>query len=112
MARNKTPQQPRRKLTADRKKANASGLPTRKQEMSEFAQAYGQQALSFQVQVMNDPDAATKDRLSAAKDIIERGYGRPHQAIRQEDGEGNSVIPHQIQLVAAPIPADIGKDSD
>jgi len=57
-------------------------------ELKELAQSYGQQALETIVNVMISGDSDSI-RMTAAKELLDRGYGKPVQAneITGKDGE-------------------------
>ena len=46
-----------------------------------LARQHTEKAIEVVVEVMNDPFAENKDRLKAADTILDRGHGKPNQAI-------------------------------
>jgi hypothetical protein len=46
-----------------------------------IAREHTQDAFDTITNVMNDPFAENRDRLNAAKEILDRGFGKPAQAI-------------------------------
>lgn len=63
---------------------NPGGRPKLDPKLKEMAQAKTAEAFNVVVQCLNDDDM--KIRLKAAEMILDRGYGRPPQAITGEDG--------------------------
>lgn len=45
------------------------------------------------IAVMRNDLAQTADRIRAANSILDRGYGKPHQAVELTGAEGESLIP-------------------
>jgi hypothetical protein len=45
------------------------------------AQARGEAALDVIDEIMSDPFAENKDRLAAAREMLDRGHGKPNQAV-------------------------------
>ena len=45
------------------------------------AQARGEAALDVIDEIMSDPFAEDKDRLAAAREMLDRGHGKPNQAV-------------------------------
>ena len=45
--------------------------------------------------------ASTKNRLAAAEMLMDRGYGKPAQAITPVDGDGNPIIMQVINFAGA-----------
>lgn len=65
--------------------------------LAEAAREHSPEALRVLVEALSDPDTA----LAAAKEILDRGFGRPAQAV-ELTGEGGGPIPvTAIQLTAA-----------
>lgn len=55
--------------------------------LSEKARELEDVAVRTIVDVMTDPFAENKDRLAAAREILDRGHGKPSQAIIAVPGE-------------------------
>lgn len=49
--------------------------------LAEQAQTYTERALAIVAEVMEDPFAEDRDKLSAAKEMLDRGHGKPTQAV-------------------------------
>ena len=49
--------------------------------MRELARQHTTAAVAALVQIMHDPKEKAQARVSAAKELLDRGYGRPHQDI-------------------------------
>ena len=45
-----------------------------------LAQSHGERAIQVMAEIMNDGLEKASDRLNAAKEILDRGYGKPAQA--------------------------------
>lgn len=61
----------------------------------EAFEAAGMDAFLVLREIMLNPDAADKDRIRAAEIILDRGYGKPVQAVSMEpneDGEALGVV--------------------
>lgn len=69
-------------------------------EVRDRAQSYGLEALDFFYETMNNDAASDAARLAAARELIDRGYGRAIQQVQQLDGDGNPISPAAINLVA------------
>jgi len=62
------------------------------EELRTAFRAEGYRALDVLLAVMMDPEARTADRIRAAEIILDRGYGKPAQAVDLgADGEGGGV---------------------
>ena len=64
-------------------------------EVRELAGEYTEDALKTLVQIMNDNKAAAAARIAAAKAVLDRGHGKPAQAVEpasEDDGPMNVVI--------------------
>ena len=48
----------------------------------------GQEIAAFWLGVMRDGEQATRDRISAAEHLANRGWGRPTQMVMDADGNG------------------------
>lgn len=72
--------------------ASNGGRKKLPEELRTAFRAEGPRALDVLVAVMTDPEARTADRIRAAEIILDRGYGRPAQAVEVSDGEGGGVI--------------------
>ncbi|MEP7310160.1 MAG: hypothetical protein ABJA98_32035 [Acidobacteriota bacterium] len=55
-------------------------------EVRYFAREYGREAIAFLAEVMMDVKGIylDKDRLWAARELLDRGYGKPSQHLRME----------------------------
>lgn len=52
-----------------------------RRELIDAAKEYAPQALKVLIEVAQDKDAPPSARVSAANGLLDRGYGRPHQAV-------------------------------
>src|SRR4051812_43276830 len=51
-----------------------------KADIREYARRYGPEAIEFLAETMKGEDVPFSARVSAAKEILDRGYGRPGEA--------------------------------
>lgn len=73
----------------------SGGRPRLPAELKADFRAAAPRALEVLVDILNDDDAAARDRIRAAEIILDRGYGKPVQAVdlSAEGGEsGMGVI--------------------
>lgn len=72
--------------------ANPGGRPRMPADLRQAFQTRTQDALDVLVSVMQDEDAKGADRVSAAKVILDRAWGRPAQSV-ELGGPGGGPIP-------------------
>ena len=65
---------------------NPSGRPAVALEIRELAQSYCERALQVLAEIMEDKEASKRDRAFASSALLDRGVGKPPQAIVGEDG--------------------------
>ena len=70
--------------------------------LSEAAREHSPEALRVLVEALRDPNTA----LAAAKEILDRGFGRPAQAVEITGEDGGPVQVTRIELVAQPLDND------
>lgn len=90
---------PRRWLLGPRRGQNVKDLERLCRESAE-------DALRLLLDTVNDEDAPRRDRLAAAREILDRGYGKPvdRQAILNLNGGGDSpaeLTREQLERIAA-----------
>lgn len=66
-------------------------------EVKLYAQEHSFDAIDNLVNLMNDKDVPAATQRAAANDILDRGHGKPAQAIT--DPDGNKLFPDQIEVV-------------
>jgi hypothetical protein len=66
-------------------------------EMRALARSYGPRAVEVLLSIAVDPEAKHTDRIYAANSLLDRGFGRPIQAIEADIG----VRPQVVILPAA-----------
>jgi hypothetical protein len=66
--------------------------------LSEAAREHSPEALRVLVEALSNPDTA----LAAAKEILDRGFGRPAQALEITGEDGGPVQVSRIELVGVP----------
>jgi hypothetical protein len=75
---------------------NLKGRPKAPVDLAEMARAFGPRAIGVVATLLDDADSRV--RLAAAKELLDRGYGRPAPALTTTDGEKSFTFLH---LVAA-----------
>ncbi len=69
-----------------------AGTPNKTtREMRELAQQYGPDCLAFWASVLNDPNADFEHRHACAKELADRGYGKPSRTIELQAGRGSGI---------------------
>lgn len=70
----------------------AKGVPNKAtREIKALAQKYTNEALKTLVQVMQTSES-DQARVSAARELLDRGYGKSPQAVTGEGGEGPVTV--------------------
>lgn len=82
-------------------------VSTAKKELMEMAKGYAPRALQVLAEVMNDKQAPAPARVSAATSILDRGYGKPSQAVQIGGDEENQTPIKTVQLI--PITPDLDR---
>lgn len=94
-----------------------------------LAREHTEQAINTIAEILGDTFAENKDRLSAAKEILDRGHGKPMQAIIQvpaskaaaarlaamNDDELMAIMNRPLPRLAAPIEgefSEVAEDRD
>ena len=78
-------------------------------EIKSLARAHTESALNVLAGIMNEPDAPHPARVSAAVALLDRGWGKPAQAIKNEDDENFKV--ELLPLVRKIVDPKDGSDS-
>lgn len=60
-------------------------------DMQKSARVFGLRALSVLVDVMEDEDANNSDRISAAKEVLDRGFGKAKQITEVSGIDGEEI---------------------
>lgn len=60
---------------------NPAGRPAVLRDLRERARGYGPEALQMLATVMRDPDAGPAARVAAAKELLDRGFGKAVQSL-------------------------------
>lgn len=83
-------------MTHGGKRASAGRPPGKvskaKRELADMAKDHCADALAVLVEVMTDVTAPHSARVSAANGILDRGYGKPPQAITGPGAEGAHLV--------------------
>lgn len=69
--------------------ANPNGRPKKDSWLTELAQAYGPEALDILVQQMRSDNPMIAQK--AALGLLERGFGKPRQAIEHTGADGGPI---------------------
>ena len=77
-------------------------------EIKSLARAHTQSALNVLAGIMNEPEAPHAARVSAATSLLDRGWGKPAQSIRNDDDETFKV---ELQPLVRQIVDPKGSDS-
>ena len=78
---------------------NPSGRPKIVGEVMELARQHTAKAISTLVEIMQDEGAPKAARVAAASAILDRGYGKPPQAVEHS---GDGVIQVVTGILRAP----------
>jgi hypothetical protein len=70
--------------------ANPRGRPKSDFAIADLCRKRTQTALSTLAAIMENEDAPAATRVSSAAHILDRGWGKPPQAMAGPDGEGRS----------------------
>ena len=60
---------------------NPSGRPKRDENLAVLARTYSEDAIAALVSIVNDPKVNPSARISAANSLLDRGHGKPPQAV-------------------------------
>jgi hypothetical protein len=74
---------------------NPSGRPKQDPELKKLAQAHTVSAIKTLAAILNDGDVDPRARVAAANALLDRGHGKPTQAI---DVSGSLGIPASITV--------------
>lgn len=88
---------------------NPGGRPKANGRVADLAKSQTENAIATLVAVMEDKKANAAARVSAATAILDRGWGKPAQALAGPDGEGPIEFVSKDQrdaAVAAALRAD------
>jgi hypothetical protein len=64
--------------------------------IKEYAQKHSEDAIKAIVNIMNDKYTPAQTKLAAANSLLDRGHGRPAQAVTNEDG--SKLFPDNIKV--------------
>ncbi len=71
--------------------ANPGGRPKGIFALAKECQKYGMEAVEFVVAVMRNPEVETRDRLRAASELLDRGFGKAKVSTEVTGIEGGPV---------------------
>ena len=63
-------------------------------ELAGLARVHTPEALAALIGVMNDPAAPAAARVSAASAVLDRGHGKPRQALEHGGDGGGAIVIH------------------
>ena len=69
---------------------NPSGRAKSEIDIAELARKHGPRCIAVAVELLDDPDS--RIRLGALNALLDRGFGRPVQAITSPDGTSNAMM--------------------
>lgn len=72
-----------------------------KRALADLAKDHAEAAMKTLVEIAKDKQAPHAARVSAATAILDRGYGKPAQAMTVGNPDGTPMGPSIIQIVAA-----------
>lgn len=61
-------------------------------DIKEIAQSFGEEAIKSLVEIVRDGDAPHAARVSAVKELLDRGYGKAKQALEHSGGMTYNVV--------------------
>jgi hypothetical protein len=70
---------------------NPGGRPPENNKLKGLARAHTEEAIKVLYSVMVGEDSKPGERVSAANSLLDRGYGRPYQALTG-DPEGGPIM--------------------
>lgn len=74
--------------------------------ITEIAQRHGEGAIAILAAIASDTEAPAAARVSAANAILDRGFGKPQQAVEHSNPDGSMKMPAVIQFIG------VGDDDD
>ncbi|MCL2658064.1 MAG: hypothetical protein FWD62_11745 [Betaproteobacteria bacterium] len=77
------------------RKAGTANIATR--EIKALASPHGPGAVAVLADIMNDESAPPAARISAANALLDRGFGKPQQAV-EVTGDGIATPPVEVSL--------------
>ena len=92
---------------------NKNGRPKIPQDLREAFRASGMEAYRVLREILLNTEEAARDRIRAAEIILERGYGKPVQAVSvepNEDGEALGVVVLAPVMEPTPPPEEQTED--
>lgn len=69
-----------------------------------IAKSYGEDAINALVEIMNNKAISAAARVSAATSLLDRGYGRPSQAVEMTGRDGGPIETSELsarELIAS-----------
>ncbi|HAR04275.1 MAG TPA: hypothetical protein DCR72_01645 [Pseudomonas sp.] len=61
-------------------------------DIKEIAQSFGEEAIKSLVEIVRDGEAPHAARVSAVKELLDRGYGKAKQALEHSGGMTYNVV--------------------
>ncbi len=87
---------------------NPIGRPkaTHREKIKALARKHTKEAVRILESIMNDPAEPGRTRIAAAEALLDRGYGRPAQALEAQDAKGNAVTLGVVIVPAKHAPSE------
>lgn len=81
---------------------NPTGRPKKKRDktLQELCKTHSVEAINTLVTIMKSDEVKEADRIKAAKEVLDRAYGRPRQTVEQV------VEVHNIDMPVIELPAE------
>ncbi len=83
------------------KSGNPGGRPKEVAEVRELAKAYTPEAINTLAEIMRNKKTPPAARVSAANALLDRGYGRPGQAVALTGKDGSAIDMHHTDSTTA-----------
>ena len=71
---------------------NPSGRPRRDENLAALARMHTEDAIAVLVSIANDPKVNPSARISAANSLLDRGHGKPPQAVAVKTESNNDTF--------------------
>jgi len=81
-----------------------------KRDIAEMAKGHAEKALEVLISVANNSKAAPAARVSAASAILDRGYGKPRQAVDMDAAFAGSLTVTYVTSPSGPAPTQSDED--
>ena len=86
---------------------NPGGRPRETGRMRELCREHGAKAVEILAAIMMDENEPAKNQIAAARELLDRGYGRPVQTVKGEEGAPPVVWQLNMGSVESDSPRDL-----